>query len=282
MAVNSGYSALILGLFLWILPAAARPPGLPAGDSGAAPVHLSLGTQDWYWISAAALTAIPVQILFRDMAPADTGALDRNADLWPMDRWAAGIHSPIANDASQALILAMGAVPMAATAWDARQGLQSWNSALADAVVFAEAIAISSSLVLLVRSTRIHPRPLVYGRDVRAKHRLAPDASGSFYSGHANGAFLSAVYFAYTYSLRHPDSECTGWIWAGGLGAAAAVAGLRVAAGKHYPSDVLVGAAAGAFFGWAFPHMHRSDRAGVGLSLGRDHLGLHPQVTYRF
>lgn len=282
MAVKSGFPVLILGLILLILPASALTPAPPDGDSGIAPAHLSLGTQDWYWVSAAALVNIPAQILFRGMDPVDTGALDRNADLWPMDRWVAGRYSPIASNASQAMILAMGAVPMVASAWDARQGVQSWNSAMADAVVFLEAISLSSALDLIVRSARIHPRPLVYGRQVPARERLAPNASGSFYSGHANGAFLSAVFFAYTYSMRHPDSEYKGWIWAGGLGAAATVAGLRVAAGKHYPSDILVGAATGAFFGWAFPRMHRVEHSGVGLSLRRDRLGVHPQITYRF
>src|SRR5690606_32132045 len=230
-----------------------------------------------------ALVSIQANHRYRNMPPVDTGALDRR-DLWPTDRWLAGRYSPAAALASDMIIFPLGALPMLLSAWDARNGRQSWNSTIADAVVYAEAIVFSSSLDLLVRSLRIHPRPLVYGKDVPSGKRLSGEASGSFYSGHANGAFLAAVYFSYTYGSRHPESEYLGWIWAGSLGAATAVAGLRMAAGRHDPSDAVVGAAAGAFFGWAFPRMHRANRDGeaLGMRIGWDHLGLHPQVSLRF
>lgn len=244
---------------------------------------LELGRQDIGWASATVLLAIPAQIRYFNMRPTDTGALNRD-DLWLMDRWAAGLHSRKAGIGSNLGIFPLVGLPMAVTALEALQGGQSWGAAVSDGVVYAEAMLISSSLNLLVRSTGIHPRPLVYGRDVPDSDRMSPEASGSFYSGHANAAFLSAVYFSYTYSLRHPGSRYQAAIWAGSLGAAATVAGLRVAAGKHFLSDVVVGAAVGSFFGWAFPYMHRNEERGKtgGLDVGMNGSWPYPLLTFTF
>lgn len=245
---------------------------------------MALGSQDGYWISAALFTAIPAQILYYRMPATDTSALDKGRDLPAFDRWAAGMYSPKAALASDFAIAPLLLLPMAATAWDSRQGRQTWGAAFSDAVIYAEAVTLSSSLDLMVRSLRVHPRPLVYGTDVPDKERLAGEASGSFYSGHANAAFLSAVYFSYTYSLRHPESRAQGWIWAGSLGAATVVAGLRVAAGKHYLSDVAVGAAVGSLFGWGLPYLHRRKPAGgsAEADLGINRTGVYPVLTWRF
>jgi membrane-associated phospholipid phosphatase len=268
---------------VFLVLALASPGQSQPGFQGSSGV-LALGKQDYFWISAAILAAIPAQIRYSDMAPADTGSLDRRKDLWVMDRWAAGRYSPKAGLASDLLILPLAALPVAATAWDSYRGRQTWGGAFADAVVYGEAMALSSSLDLLVRSLRVHPRPLVYGKDAPAKERLSGEASGSFYSGHANAAFLSAVYFSCTYSLRHPDSDHQGLIWAGSMGAATLVAGLRVAAGKHYLSDVLTGAAAGSLFGWAFPYLHRKGGAAnsTGLGMQLNGAGIYPVLTWNF
>jgi membrane-associated phospholipid phosphatase len=62
------------------------------------------------------------------------------------------------------------------------------------------------------------------------------------------------------------------------------VSGLRVAAGKHYLSDVAVGAAAGSFFGWVFPYMHRQDRKAGGIRMGMAIGGStpYPVVAWEF
>jgi membrane-associated phospholipid phosphatase len=227
-----------------------------------------LGRQDAFWIPASLGLGLYGQLRYRDMEPADTAALDRRKDLWAFDRWAAGMRSPAADLASNAAIAPLLALPMAVTAWESWNGRQAWGGAVSDAVVYGEALTFSSGLDLWVRSLRVHPRPLVYDESAPAKDRLSGEASGSFYSGHANAAFLSAVYFAYTWSQRHPGDEDNAWVWAGALGAATTVAGLRVAAGKHFLSDVAVGAAAGSAFGFLFPWLHKRGEETGGKGLG--------------
>lgn len=208
---------------------------------------------------------------FQGMAPVDPRALDAG-DLNPLDRWAAGRHHEPSARLSDLLIVPLIGAPVAVSAWGAHRGDYGWRSVLVESVILAEALALSSSLNLLVRSLRIHPRPLAYPEsDAPESEKRKGEASGSFYSGHANAAFLAAVHLAYVHSLRHPESDADSWLWAGGLGAAATVAGLRVAAGKHFPSDILAGAAAGALSGWLFPHLHRA-----GPAPGRTKVSLLP------
>ncbi len=225
----------------------------------------SLSGRDYALVPVSLAIGIAGQLAYRGMTPADTGALDKQKDLWAMDRWAAGYHSHLADLSSDLAIYPLVCLPGLVSAWELAQGRQSWGGAIADAVVFTEAMSLSSGLDLWVRSLQVHPRPLVYDRKVPASERLSPEASGSFYSGHSNAAFLSAVYFAYSWTLRNPGSDKQGWVWAGSLGAASIVAGLRIGAGKHYLSDVLVGAAAGSFFGFAFPWLHRHGGEGGGM-----------------
>lgn len=270
---------LFLALALAGAPRAQSGPALQGPSTGV----LALGKQDFFWISAAILASIPAQIRYYDMPPSDTGSLDRQKDLWLMDRWAAGLYSPKISLASDFAILPLVALPMAATGWESYRGRQTWKAAFSDAVVYGEALTLVSSLDLLVRSLRVHPRPLVYGKDVPAKDRLSGEASGSFFSGHASAAFLSAVYFSYTYSLRNPDSDHQALIWTASLGAASMVAGMRVAAGKHYLSDVLVGAAAGSLFGWGLPYLHRKGgESAAGLQMQMNEVGIYPVLTWNF
>ena len=62
--------------------------------------------------------------------------------------------------------------------------------------------------------------------------------SSSFPSGHSMGAFTVATVFAHVYA----DQKWVPWV---AYGSAAAVAWSRVALGRHFPSDVVVGAILG-------------------------------------
>lgn len=117
-----------------------------------------------------------------------------------------------------------------------------------------------------------------------------PDDVHSFFSGHTATAFAAAVSTATIASRR--DSRHAAWIWAGGLGLAGTTGYLRIAANRHFLTDVLTGAAVGTGFGLLLPrvfdgHGRREDRGGVASAalrplaavaplarLGRSPLGL--------
>jgi membrane-associated phospholipid phosphatase len=68
-------------------------------------------------------------------------------------------------------------------------------------------------------------------------------SNASFPSGHASGAFAVATVFSGVYGEQHP------WVSWVGYGTAGLVGVSRVALGRHFPSDVIVGAAIGNSFG---------------------------------
>jgi membrane-associated phospholipid phosphatase len=192
------------------------------------------------------------------MAPARPEELDRS-DLSPLDRWNAGTWNPWADAASDWMAFAVGPAMVYADLWQRAGGESSWQPVLEDALVLSEAALWNSAINLNVRATRVHPRPFVYGTAAPESNRREGQAAGSFYSGHASAAFLGAVYVSTVYPLRHPEFEHRGWLWAGSLTAATGVSVLRVVAGKHFPSDVLAGAAMGSLIGMGFVQLHLKD-----------------------
>ena len=69
------------------------------------------------------------------------------------------------------------------------------------------------------------------------------------------GAFSAAVsYLVISGRQRLPHRTRNAALLFGG---AAAVGTLRVAAGRHFPTDVLAGAALGSLIGWLIPTVHR-------------------------
>jgi membrane-associated phospholipid phosphatase len=84
-------------------------------------------------------------------------------------------------------------------------------------------------------------------------HRGSRESVLSFASGHTSLAFALAVSTGSLASLRGDEGK--EWVWASGLACAAATGYLRIAADKHYFTDVLAGAAIGAAVGWAVPRL---------------------------
>jgi len=96
----------------------------------------------------------------------------------------------------------------------------------------------------------------VSGREAKA---VGTDEHASFYSGHTSAAFAVAVSLATRASLR---GDRDAWVaWAAGLPLAAATGYLRIAADRHYLSDVLAGAGAGTLFGVLVPRLLHSPGA---------------------
>jgi len=81
------------------------------------------------------------------------------------------------------------------------------------------------------------------------------DKNLSFYSGHTSFVFAAVVGAATLAHYQGYDAEP--YLWAIGIPLATLVAYLRVAAQKHYLSDVLVGAGIGSLIGFLIPYLHR-------------------------
>ena len=73
-------------------------------------------------------------------------------------------------------------------------------------------------------------------------------------------AFSAAVAGSLLYAVRSDDRAGRALLWGFELTLAAATAGLRVRAGRHFISDVVVGAVVGSGLGIGIPLLHLRDR----------------------
>lgn len=141
---------------------------------------------------------------------------------------------------------------------DDDEGARGWA---ADLMVTTEALTIDLALTQLVKHLVRRPRPYAYNPNVALARKLDRDASLSFFSGHASLAFASATALSYTFWQRHPsDALGRGLVLGLSLAAATGTGYLRVRAGKHFWSDVVVGALVGGAVGLLVPLLHDRDR----------------------
>lgn len=222
-------------------------------------------------LSVGALTLfLAGQYSFRQMETTDESY--SKEDLLPWDRPFAGNWNPTADRVSTVLSVFI-AVPfvLAGSAWnnDAMTG-SDLGTFLMMAVQIA---AIENGLNLACRSLEVWPRPFMFGGE-GGSSRDDPEAQGSFYSGHSSAAFATAVFTGMWFQKMYPDSRWIPWVWGGSLGVAATVAVLRVAAGKHFPSDIIVGALAGSAISYSVLKLHENEENSLHLAVSLDWVGL--------
>jgi len=131
-------------------------------------------------------------------------------------------------------------------------------------LVYGEAMAINLFVTNLTKHLVRRPRPYTHSTDPRvrefAKHQ-ASDAHASFFSGHASISATAATAGSVLYALRTEDRVARHVMWGTEMALAGFTAGLRPRAGRHYPTDVLVGTAVGVTLGFVVPAAHRLELA---------------------
>jgi undecaprenyl-diphosphatase len=116
-----------------------------------------------------------------------------------------------------------------------------------DALLVAESAALAGLLTQAAKSATSRPYPYMLERD--SDPARDPDGVnyGAMWSGHTAVPMAAAVSFASIVQRRRPRAAVWAWIVGPALALSAGV--LQVAAGNHYPSDVVAGAAVGAAVG---------------------------------
>lgn len=122
-----------------------------------------------------------------------------------------------------------------------------------DSAVISEATLIAGLVGQIVQFSVGRERPDAHFSNVRTD-RAAQNTS--FYSGHSTIAFALATSSGTVATLRHREEAP--WIWAGGLALAGFTSYLRLAADRHYLTDVLVGSVAGSVIGFTIPYFFHS------------------------
>ena len=119
--------------------------------------------------------------------------------------------------------------------------------------VFANSLAWTYAATEWMKVVVRRKRPVLYTADGAAAAG-DPNSQRSFPSGHASVAFAAATTYlvmARREGLPHRGRNAV-LLYVGALG----VSALRVSAGKHFPTDVLGGAALGAGIGWLVAKVH--------------------------
>ncbi|HTV21746.1 MAG TPA: phosphatase PAP2 family protein [Polyangiaceae bacterium] len=125
-------------------------------------------------------------------------------------------------------------------------------------VVYTQALFAAGLLTSVAKVTFRRPRPFSYRKEGCSFQVEDPDPNRSFFSGHSSGVFVSAFAGSFLMS-EHADRRTRAAIWGTEMALAGATANLRARAGKHYYSDIVVGALVGAGIGLAIPALHGAD-----------------------
>lgn len=170
-----------------------------------------------------------------------------------LNRWdpAAGRRSDLG------LFAAFGAAGLTALAHSYSEGHPVRDGAVLGSMWF-QANLSSLMLTEVVKNSVQRNRPFAYNDQAPLAERLDADVRKSFFSGHSSITACNAVFAAKIWSDMHPNSRYKPLVWTAAAVVPAYVAAQRVRAGKHYPSDVLVGLAVGAAVGYIIPQIHLS------------------------
>ena len=173
------------------------------------------------------------------------------SDVNAFDRKLIRPYSKIHGDASDFLIMASLVTPVALLSTDK-------NDWFTNGVMYLETILIANGLKETLKVAINRPRPYIYsGSDDLPESDLNDGGwAKSFPSGHTTLAFASATFLTYTFCRYFRNSPWRIPVSIGSYALAAGVAVLRVSSGKHFLSDVLVGAAIGSAVGFLVPFFH--------------------------
>lgn len=133
----------------------------------------------------------------------------------------------------------------------AREGPDPWLELSDDVLAAAEAAIYGQLIVQVIKVTTGRERP--YAHYPRSGVMPSTEDNLSFPSGHTSIAFSIATAAGVMAHARHSRYEAA--VWIGGMGLAAATAYFRIAAERHYLSDVIAGGAIGAAAGLVFPRL---------------------------
>lgn len=189
---------------------------------------------------------------YEPLTPEEIAAMDPSS-LPAIDRAATRRWSPGADHASDIMVYTLLVAPLSLALTD--QGSREPGTL---GLIYLETMLLESATVYLLKNVVARSRPFVYNDDpdIPLDLKMSRTARRSFPSGHAANAFASMVFTANVYGKLYPDSDARGWVWGGCMAAATTTAYLRYAAGRHFVTDLLAGAAIGSLAGWLVPMWH--------------------------
>lgn len=238
-------AATLLAIFLWATPTFAQ--------EGARDLRVAQ-PQSWYGTHVGILGGLGLASVGLLM-PWGENVQPRIVAAPAFERGVANHFSNFSANVSDVTLLTSVAAPVV-TMGAVSQG-HSWGNSL---IIYGEANFAALVANILVKNVVRRARPYTHGTTLEARaevRRKGDDAYLSFYSGHASLSFTAATAGSYLLSAVAEDEALRATHWGVSLALSSFTAHARVRAGRHYPTDVLVGAAAGIGFGLGVPALQR-------------------------
>ncbi|MEM9671466.1 MAG: phosphatase PAP2 family protein [Cyclobacteriaceae bacterium] len=181
--------------------------------------------------------------------------LDTN-DIFALDRISDGSYRKGAQLASDVLLNTSYALPFTLLAFD-----ETRPDAGTLGVILLQTIALNETLTGITKALVKRPRPFTYNRETPEEVRTRRGNTFSFFSGHTSYTAALSFFTAKTISDYVDKSSVRTIAWTGAFLWPAATGYFRYRAGKHFPSDVIVGYLVGASLGYLIPHIHKADES---------------------
>ena len=198
-------------------------------------------------------------------------------DVNKFDRGATYNWSPASGNASDIFAAALILSPALLTFSD-----EVRNDFTPVLTMYFQTLILAGTLPLTLKGITQRTRPFAYNEDAPLKEKETQNAKRSFFSGHTSVAFAMAVFLSTVYGDFHPNSQWKPFIWGASLLAASTVGYLRYAAGKHFPTDIIIGALVGSAIGYFIPFIHRTNESDLDVSLGINGNGSTLNFLYKF
>jgi membrane-associated phospholipid phosphatase len=124
--------------------------------------------------------------------------------------------------------------------------------------LYLEAMSITG--LLYTGSTYLTDRfrPETYADQIPPEDRTRGGNKNSFFAGHVALVGTSTFFVAKVFSDYHPGSPLNYIFYGAAIASTGATAYLRHRAGKHFPSDIVIGLAVGTLSGILVPHLHKN------------------------
>jgi membrane-associated phospholipid phosphatase len=255
--------AALIALFL-ASPGVRAAEDAPAPPAPAAAPGLTKLSYDWtvdgVVTGALAASTLTLMLLDNQLAPLQCrwcvpGTID--GDLSKSVRWS---NPRTADTLSNVMQFA---VPVGVMGFGLIQAYRFDDPAAgwSDVLLITQATSLAMLANVIVKYSVGRARPYVW-QGTPDLYPSATDANLSFFSGHVTFVFAVVVSGSTLFFMQ--DMPGAPWVLGIGLAAASFTAYLRMAASKHYLSDVLVSAGVGSLVGWAVPYLfHRPGRKGA-------------------
>jgi len=216
-------------------------------QSQAAELRYRASWADVAAVSAAGVTALIPRLLVLPRGGPSCAPCSP-AGLPGIDRWVVGRNSSFARRGSDLLLVGVNGLAAGLVAID-----RSPAQARGNLAVFATSIGWTAASTEWLKVLVRRKRPVLY-TDAAAAAAPHRNNQQSFPSGHASMAFAVATsYLAIAQRERLPHRARNATIL---FGSAAGIGALRMAGGKHFPTDVIGGAILGSGIGWLVAAVH--------------------------